>query len=1112
MFADLLKQFSQGKITYEEIREALSSTLTSSPELHANVMALLSKDQVKQLLTAAQHQELMGIVYEITQSGNDGKTVFNNDATVISTPNTDAPTELNVASDTPPPQPAQSAKTENVFSELDETQLATTQVAATSIPTQQTSPQQNPDLLKPGDTIKGRFVLEQLIGQGGMGVVFKARDLRKEEAMDRNPYVAIKVLGEAFKDHPQALIALQRESRKAQTLAHPNIVTVFDFDRDGDIVYMTMEYLEGEPLDQMIKKNYPNPFDKEQALHIIEGICNGLAYAHSHNIIHSDLKPGNVYVTKANTVKVFDFGIARAMKKHEGDKLVDELSGETTMFDAGDLGGLTPAYASYEMLTGDEPDLRDDIYALACISYELLAGKHPFNKIPANQAKKRNLTPPPVGYLTRRQQRALEQGVSFDRNSRSPSVEKYQDDLCGKHKISKGIIALSVAASLAVVGGATIPIMNYLDDQEIERIVSQLNSGEEQRILTTLATIQTLDANIRSGALQGGKDAVIKYYEEKVDRETDTDKGKYNFAMAGRLLDEAKMLYPDSAQLEAVISRINNRKNSLLNDITNRFNKHIESENLIAKATTDDLMDTLAEAALIDKDHPLLTDPRIAIAYTQAAQKAAQSNNLRYAEQLVATGLALLPEDVSLINMQDAIEAAKADTGDSASQLAMLQRSLERSIPPEQRKQTIIEMLNAPFSNRQWSTTLTVQFNLLKEALGEKDPWVVEHTDMIRDIYIAQAKEMRLAARYSQATNVIQSAKSVVPPTSELLSEEKRILAAKTEYENEQKQKAELARIEGAKQTLLTQAKANDVKGAKESLNKLRKTLSSKDPFLLDDAPIAIGNAYLRLAQTSARRGDYASAVDLVQAGLEIAPSHNTLQKALESYQAKAPKTKTATAQSAPGDPCQSKFAGHGKRSRATCSDTLGSNKGPTMVVIPAGSAIEKPFAIGKYEISVADYNLYCAASKACTKRAGDTTLPLTQISVNDAKAYAQWLTTMSGYTYRLPTESEWLHASNAEGVQPEKDFNCQLYLGGNLLKGQALLNTHSGKSNGWGVTNYIGNAQEWVINASGSTKVRGGAYTDALSSCDITLVRNHSGTADGITGFRLVRELKVGS
>jgi len=100
--------------------------------------------------------------------------------------------------------------------------------------------------------LKNRFIFEKVLGAGGMGVVYKAKDLLKVEAQDRDPYVAIKVLSDEFKTHPEAFIALQRESRKTQRIAHPNIVNVHDFDRDGDNVFMTMEYLEGKPLDKLI--------------------------------------------------------------------------------------------------------------------------------------------------------------------------------------------------------------------------------------------------------------------------------------------------------------------------------------------------------------------------------------------------------------------------------------------------------------------------------------------------------------------------------------------------------------------------------------------------------------------------------------------------------------------------------------------------------------------------------------------------------------------------------------------------------------------------------------------------------------------------------------------
>lgn len=269
-----------------------------------------------------------------------------------------------------------------------------------------------------GRTIKQRFVLQEVLGSGGMGSVFKAVDLRKQEARDHDPYVAIKLLNEDFQKHPDAFMSLQREARKAQALAHPNIVNVYDFDRDGDIVFMTMECLAGQPLDRLLHDHAGRGLPISQALSILRDIGAALTYAHSHGIVHSDFKPGNVFVTEKGAAKVLDFGIARAVSV-----LGDESgSGNRTVFDPGSLGALTPAYASPEMLVGEEPDPRDDVYALGCVAYELLTGRHPYNRKTAGQALAEGLKPRRIPHLRRRQWRALEQALAFSRAERLRSV------------------------------------------------------------------------------------------------------------------------------------------------------------------------------------------------------------------------------------------------------------------------------------------------------------------------------------------------------------------------------------------------------------------------------------------------------------------------------------------------------------------------------------------------------------------------------------------------------------------------------------------------------------------------------------------------------------------
>ena len=285
-----------------------------------------------------------------------------------------------------------------------------------------------------GSIIRGRFKLEKVLGVGGMGKVFKALDLLKAEAKDRKPYVAVKLLNDNFRDHPEAFISLQREASRQQKLSHPNIATVYDFDRvggPGTAVYITMELMEGVEIKDFIKKKVKPknglPFDK--AYGIIKQIGNGLTYAHEHQLVHSDFKPSNAFLCNNGKVKTLDFGIARAVE----NPITGDLT--QTLFDPGKLGALTPAYASHEQLEGKEPDIRDDVYALGCVAYELLTGEHPFKKVPANKAREARLVPPYIKSLNKIQNTALRGAVSFFRSDRSPSISHFIKELEGKELI-----------------------------------------------------------------------------------------------------------------------------------------------------------------------------------------------------------------------------------------------------------------------------------------------------------------------------------------------------------------------------------------------------------------------------------------------------------------------------------------------------------------------------------------------------------------------------------------------------------------------------------------------------------------------------------------------------
>lgn len=303
-----------------------------------------------------------------------------------------------------------------------------------------------------GDTLNGRFVLEECLGIGGMGTVYKALDLRKLEASDRKPYIAIKVLNLQFSGHPKSLMALQREARKAQTLAHRNIVTVYDFDRDGPTVFLTMEYLSGKSLNRVLRAPDFAGLPYAKALPIIVGMGRALAYAHERGFVHCDFKPANVFLTDRGEVKVIDFGIARGFQQPTDDA-------DQTVFDPGSLGGMTPAYASPEMFEHREPDPRDDIYALACVTYELLTGKHPYERMSANQARASHMKPTPPKVLSRNQWKTLRQALSLDRATRTPTVKRFLEGLGAEPARATSSVPMAIGGVLA--GAALVAGLGY---------------------------------------------------------------------------------------------------------------------------------------------------------------------------------------------------------------------------------------------------------------------------------------------------------------------------------------------------------------------------------------------------------------------------------------------------------------------------------------------------------------------------------------------------------------------------------------------------------------------------------------------------------------------------
>lgn len=276
-----------------------------------------------------------------------------------------------------------------------------------------------------GYLLGGRFDLVEVIGEGGTSTVYRAFDRIGLWAREQNPEVAVKLIPPHAKMRRKLVQLLHREARLLRDCGHRNLVRIYDSDYDGRYHYLVMELLKGRSLAQILADRQGQPLSPSVSFHIVHAVGLGLAHMHSLGIVHGDLKPGNIFMTSTGAVKIVDFGTALTL---DGPSQRDRA---TALLDQ--IGLLTPAYASPEMLMGEPRAESDDVYSLAVVAYLALTGTHPYARWPADEVLKASLTLVAPPTISPAQWRVLASGLALNRRHRIKTVGEFVQRLARPH-------------------------------------------------------------------------------------------------------------------------------------------------------------------------------------------------------------------------------------------------------------------------------------------------------------------------------------------------------------------------------------------------------------------------------------------------------------------------------------------------------------------------------------------------------------------------------------------------------------------------------------------------------------------------------------------------------
>jgi len=350
-----------------------------------------------------------------------------------------------------------------------------------------------------GTVLRDRYVLETLLGSGGTAVVFRASDLRRDADAGGALPVAVKLLRPERRCEPRSIARLQREFRQTQTAAHPNVVRFYDIDCDRGSWFIIMELLAGETLAARLRQAEPGGLPVQKAIAVAAEVADALAYAHARGVIHGDVKPANIFMTDAGETRLLDFGVSPE----------PQAPPEPT------IG--TRAYASPEILGGEPADGGDDVFSLACVTCEMLAGRRPYGLNGADTAARASDLPQRPAGLDDKLWQVLVRALDLSRSMR-PSMKELADALRGEATPEEaGSPAVEAVAAIVAVHPEPIAVRAAIPATPARRTRLAAGGGLAAGLMLVLGIlIGRVDRGVESASVVSPPTSAINTSEPSV--------------------------------------------------------------------------------------------------------------------------------------------------------------------------------------------------------------------------------------------------------------------------------------------------------------------------------------------------------------------------------------------------------------------------------------------------------------------------------------------------------------------------------------------------------------------------------------------------------------------